>query len=96
MTLVLGTAALACSAKASAAGRYCARGNSGRCIDLTQNGQLIISWSGDVANYTIDGERIVASNPMFGAATGTIHSGEITFQGGGIVGATLQGTYVKH
>lgn len=67
-----------------------------RTIKLTKEKKLILVFSGESADYAIEGNKIIVTNPIFGAAEGSIEGNTLVFPSAkGVVAGIFRGTWVK-
>jgi hypothetical protein len=68
--------------------------NPSKHIEFLKNGKLLVEASGDIADYSVDGDTVQVTH-MVGGAVGHIDGDKITFTGNGIVAVSLRGTWTR-
>jgi hypothetical protein len=65
-------------------------------LELTKEGNLTMLNTEDTSDYTIVGDEIIVTNPMYGMAVGKIDRNKLIFPDGeGVISESLRGTWKK-
>ena len=73
------------------------RDNSSRTLVLKKNGAFRLS-TGGTGSYSVNGSKIIISNPVFGGTHGVIKNNQLIFppaSSDNIVGDSFEGTWSK-